>query len=357
MLKGSMRGANPRPHEILKGTETMKCSCFSPLLKAINAYLQKADDDLEDELAAAGFADTDRTMNAIRSMEDFVAAAGEALDLQAFANDIWPGVRLNDQLAKKLTEIFKKRFTELMPGLVETYLHRTDTMLDVPRISKITTGWIETWSAKLGDMMQLNSHTELENILTEGLRNGDGIAVFTRKILDSGIRDEYYKARRVSVTEVLRAHNVAHQEAFMQSPSVIEKTMLPWMAKRLAKRSGLRCWASMETHTTLCTRSILFFRREKVSTAIASVTRLLTRKSWVCPWKTKRPFSRKSSTRWMTNGRRSLTPETGRRQGSRHRRGQKLPVKPFLPGVYSDITNHIKCAWSAKERPPARNPA
>ena len=213
----------------------MKCSCFSPLLKAINAYLQKADDDLEDELAAAGFADTDRTMNAIRSMEDevaaalvaetqlFVAAAGEALDLQAFANDIWPGVRLNDQLAKKLTEIFKKRFTELMPGLVETYLQRTDTMLDVPRISKITTGWIETWSAKLGDMMQLNSHTELENILTEGLRNGDGIAVFTRKILDSGIRDEYYKARRVSVTEVLRAHNVAHQEAFMQSPSVIEK--------------------------------------------------------------------------------------------------------------------------------------
>ena len=211
------------------------CSCFKPLLKAINAYLEKADGDLEDELAAAGFANTGDTMDTLRALEDevaaalieetqlFVSAAGSAVDLQAFANDIWPGVRLNDQLAKKLTEIFKKRFTELMPSLVEAYIQRSDNMLAVSRISKLTTGWIETWSVQLGDLMQLNSHTEIEKILAEGLNNGDGIAVFTQKILDSGIRDEYYKARRVSLTEVLRAHNVAQQEAFMQSPSVMQK--------------------------------------------------------------------------------------------------------------------------------------
>lgn len=50
-----------------------------------------------------------------------------------------------------------------------------------------------------------------------------GLGEFTRSILDSGIRDEYYKARRVAVTEVLRAHSVAQQEAFMQSPAVEEK--------------------------------------------------------------------------------------------------------------------------------------
>ena len=110
-----------------------------------------------------------------------------------------------------------------MPGLVSTYLERTDKELSASRISKLTTGWIEEWSEDLAELMQLNSHTEIETILETGLANGDGIAVFTQNILDSGIRDEYYKARRVSVTEVLRAHNVAQQEAFMQSPSVTQK--------------------------------------------------------------------------------------------------------------------------------------
>ena len=71
--------------------------------------------------------------------------------------------------------------------------------------------------------MQLNSHKEIERLLEKGLAEGQGMAEFTRAILDSGIRDEYYKARRVAVTEVLRAHSVAQQEAYMQSPAVSEK--------------------------------------------------------------------------------------------------------------------------------------
>ena len=71
--------------------------------------------------------------------------------------------------------------------------------------------------------MQLNSHKEIESILEKGLQDGSSIQEFTRSIIDSGIRDEYYKARRVAVTEVLRAHSAAQQEAFMQSPAVEEK--------------------------------------------------------------------------------------------------------------------------------------
>ena len=51
-----------------------RCNC-GKLLKAINAYLEKADGDLEEELAAAGFADADKTIKAIGSLEDDVAAA------------------------------------------------------------------------------------------------------------------------------------------------------------------------------------------------------------------------------------------------------------------------------------------
>ena len=210
------------------------CNCAA-LLKAIDAYLEKADNDLKDELAAAGFAEADKTIEAISSMEDevaaalvaetelFTSAAAKAKDLETFARDIWPKVKQNDALAKKLKGVFEEALSELVPDLVETYIQRSDKELSIPRISKLTTGWIEEWSEDLADLMQLNSQTEIETILETGLTNGDSIAVFTQNILDSGIRDEYYKARRVSVTEVLRAHNVAQQEAFMQSPSVTGK--------------------------------------------------------------------------------------------------------------------------------------
>lgn len=212
----------------------MRCNC-GKLLKAIDAYIAKVDSGLQDELASAGFVDAGNTMDAIRALEDDVAAAlveetqtvttaaGKAVDLQTFANEIWPGVQLDDQLAAQLTEIFKTRLVELMPGLIESYLKRTDNQLTISQVSKATTDWIGKWSAQLGDLMQLNSHSQIETILAEGLKNGSSIAEFTQAILDSGIRNEYYRARTVSVTEVLRAHNVAQQEAFMQSPAVAQK--------------------------------------------------------------------------------------------------------------------------------------
>jgi uncharacterized protein with gpF-like domain len=95
--------------------------------------------------------------------------------------------------------------------------------LKLERVSKCTTAWVKEWSEELGEIMQLNSHKEIEKILTKGLQDGKGIAEFTSDIINSGIRNEYYKARRVAVTEVLRAHSVAQQEAFMQSPAVSEK--------------------------------------------------------------------------------------------------------------------------------------
>ena len=71
--------------------------------------------------------------------------------------------------------------------------------------------------------MKLNSHKEIEDILKKGLKDGSNRYTYSRDILDSGIRDEYYKARRAAITEVLRAHSVAQQEAFMQSPAVKKK--------------------------------------------------------------------------------------------------------------------------------------
>lgn len=210
------------------------CQCKA-LLKAIDAYLQKADDDLEEALEDEGYCEPKKTVKTISELEDeiaealleetdyFLSAAEKAVDLDTFAKEIWPGIVLNDELRAKLALIFLERFTEFVPEFTEYYVKATDKGLKVKKVSKRTTAWIKNWSEELADIMQLNSHKEIERILNKGLEDGIGIEEFTRNIMDSGIRDEHYKARRTAVTEVLTAHRAAQQEAFVQSPAVEEK--------------------------------------------------------------------------------------------------------------------------------------
>ena len=211
------------------------CMACQPLIKAIDAYLAKADGDLADALKAEGYAEPQATIGYMQGIEDdvaealveetdyFLAEAEKAADLETFAADIWPRVKLNDRLKAKLATAFTEHLSEFMPEFVAYYIAQTDRSLKLEVVSKRTVAWVESWSEQLGEIMQLNSHKEIETILTKGLKDGTGIASFTREILDSGIRDEYYKARRVALTEVLGAHSVAQQEAFMQSPAVVDK--------------------------------------------------------------------------------------------------------------------------------------
>ncbi len=211
------------------------CVNCRPLIKAIDAYIQKVDSDLSDELEMQGFLEPEKTVEYIQDIEDGVVEAlleetdyilveaEKTIDLETFAEDIWTKVKLNDMVKDKLVTIFTENFDKFMPEFIEYYIAQTDRDLKLLQVSKRTTAWVKSWSKDLGEIMKLNSHNEIERILENGLKNGKGIAAFTREILDSGIRDEYYKARRVAITEVLRAHSVAQQEAFMQSPAVREK--------------------------------------------------------------------------------------------------------------------------------------
>lgn len=211
------------------------CLKCQGLINAIDAYIEKADGDLEDELKVEGYGKPKKTVKYIEDIEDevaealleetdyFVSMAEESVDLETFASDVWPKVKAGDALKGKLVTIFEEQLSEFMPEYVGYYIAQTDKNLILSEVSKRTTAWVSSWSEELADIMKLNSHKEIEAILNKGLENGDGIQAFTRAILDSGIRDEYYKARRVAVTEVLRAHSVAQQEAFMQNPAVSKK--------------------------------------------------------------------------------------------------------------------------------------
>ena len=210
------------------------CVC-SGLIKAIDAYIEKANGDLADALGKEGYEKPKKTVKYVESIEDdvadalveetdyFVAEAEKAVDLESFAEDVWPKVKIGDALKEKLVTVFKENLAKFMPEFVGYYIAQTDKDLKLEQVSKRTSAWVRSWSEELAELMKLDSHKQIERILDKGLQNGSSVAIFTREIMDSGIRDEYYRARRVAITEVLRAHSVAQQEAFMQSPSVSKK--------------------------------------------------------------------------------------------------------------------------------------
>ena len=227
----------------------MKCGC-KRLLKAVDAYIAKADDDLVDALTEAGFLDAEGTVSEASTLEERVAAAltaetdyildgiKEAADLEEFAKTVWPKLKKGDTCAKDLFDIFLEELEAFLPTLVSGYIVQIDADLLLGQMSKRTSEWAKSWSGQLADIMQLDSHTTIENLLTTALEEGQSVADFTLAIQESGIREEYYRARRTAITELLRAHSAASQEAIMQAPAVEEKVWVHTGSYRTTPRQN-----------------------------------------------------------------------------------------------------------------------
>lgn len=221
---------------IQKAGETMATTTYQPLIKAIDAYLQKADDDLTEMFEEEGRAEPKDSVKAIGSIEDKVEDS-----LSKETNRIISAIKKHKTLAALLTagvldeifsdntcrneikEIMSDELNALVPKLVKCYVRNVDAELKINSVSKRTLAWIDNWSGELADMMKLSDKETISKIIQDGLTHDNDIASVTRAIMDSGIRDEYYRARRVAVTEVLRADNVSKQEAAMQNPCIKEK--------------------------------------------------------------------------------------------------------------------------------------
>ena len=209
------------------------CLNCKSLINAINRYIIKADDNLEKLLEEEGRVESKKTVKYISAIEretaealvaetEYFISEIEKCDNLEQAEKIFKKIKNNDFCLEKLKPVFKEKFASLIKLSAKGYIKKTDGELTISKLSKRTVAWIEDWIEELADIMRINSHKEIENILKKGLENGDSVAVFTQNILESGIRDEYYKARRVAVTEVLRAHNTSRLEDFLQDPSVCE---------------------------------------------------------------------------------------------------------------------------------------
>lgn len=211
------------------------CLQCKPLIKAIDAYLAKEDNDLAEQLAAEGYLKPQESVDTINDLEEVVtqllkdeadellSELDEAVDLQTFFEDNWPKLKKNSKLAKQLFKVFRDEFERLMPQYVEAYIQQIDAALTVTAITKRTTAWISEWCSDLAELMKLETHAEIESVLTAGIKDGLSVSEIARKIAESGIRDPGYRARRAALTEVLRAHGYSQLESYIQSPAVDEK--------------------------------------------------------------------------------------------------------------------------------------
>lgn len=206
------------------------------ILDAIDRYLAKADDGLADTLEEEGFAEAEETVKAINSLQEDVAEALQS-QTEAFVAALedapegdWEEVQKNvagmledDDIAERIGEAAAAMFEAEVPKLATVYMKETDGELVVDAIRKRTESWFASWSEELGRLMHISTHKEIADAIKRTIDEGEGIPELTRKIMDGGWRSEYYKAKRVAVTEVLRAHSVAREEAIQQSPSTDRK--------------------------------------------------------------------------------------------------------------------------------------
>ncbi len=217
------------------------CTECLDLIKAIDAYIAKADEELIERLRAEGFADPEETVKHINDLEEQVAevlqeqnndfekvlknviaiiTAGSFVgDAQKVLFDMFEKFKLTDDISEKLFQVFYDEFSDYIPKLSNVYMSDLDPGLVVDQITHKTTDWITQWSYDLANLMNLNTHTDIERILKRGLESGKGIPEIARDILDDGIRNTYYEAKRVAQTEILRAHSVSRNESIMQSPA------------------------------------------------------------------------------------------------------------------------------------------
>ncbi len=206
------------------------------IIEAIDKYLVKADDELSDVLTDEGYADAEDSVKAINAMQEEIAETlqnqtDDLVEALAAEQDSgWAAAQKKvsemldgDDIAEQVQEAAADMFQTEVPKLATVYMQETDGDLVVDVIRQRTKSWISSWSQRLGQLMKINTHQQITDIIQRTIDQGESIETLTRKIMDGGWRNEHYQARRVAVTEVLRVHSVAREEAIQQSPSTDRK--------------------------------------------------------------------------------------------------------------------------------------
>ncbi len=171
------------------------------IIGAIDQYLAKADDDLADSLADEGYAEAEDTVDAINAMQDEVAetllnqtndfvtaletATGSGWgEAQRAVSEMMDGDDIAEQVEGAAADMLQTQ----IPKLASTYMQETDGELVVDIIRQRTQNWIASWSQRLGELMKINTHQQISDIIQSTIDKGESIEKLTRKIMDGGWR-------------------------------------------------------------------------------------------------------------------------------------------------------------------------
>lgn len=208
------------------------------IVDAIEQYLAKADDDLKKTLKEEGYAEPKETVAAVNALEEEIAnvlheqtdslletlqaAEDEGADAEELQRRIASFLEA-DTIAERVEEATIDMFDTYIPEFANVYIEETDGDLIVENLRSRTWDWITNFGRIAGAWQQTSTHESILSLVKDTIDNGTSIADLTRKIQEGGWRNEYYQARRYALTETLRAHSVAHEEAIQQSPACDEK--------------------------------------------------------------------------------------------------------------------------------------
>lgn len=208
-----------------------------PLIDAIDRYIAKADDDLEDTLEEEGYAGVEDAIEFVSKLEEsindtlegdsleFLKRIQKATGVDDFILEVWPDIKNSDDLQKELYKIFRKQFDEMMHCFTyEWMLAENPVLAGVDKeITRPAEAFIEGWSDELSRIMNLNTKDAMEKMLLKAQKNSWSIDELAEAIGDSGIRNHGYRSRRVALTEMLRAESYAQQESMVQNPLCYKK--------------------------------------------------------------------------------------------------------------------------------------
>lgn len=207
------------------------CNCKN-LLKAIDCYISKADEDLEEQLTESGYVDAEDSVKSASDLEDEIAAvlskqtsdlakklqkAGSWNKAKEIINTYFSA---DSAVGEALTAIFREYYDGTVLTTASSYIKTTAGDMVVSQLRQRTQAWMESWSSELAELMELSSQEQMGTLIQSSIEAGESVADLSRKLIEEGIRNEEWRARRAALTEMLRAHSVAQNEAIMQSPVV-----------------------------------------------------------------------------------------------------------------------------------------
>ncbi|MCU4667633.1 phage minor head protein [Bacillus paralicheniformis] len=212
------------------------------LLNSLNVFIRKAEEDDEKSLVEVipDFPGLSKIPGYVQEYEKKVARllrsqrkkflnglngfvskdSKETLEaiLVYFTQNLFAGDDFEEQF-QELTEGFLQQTIEELASVIMDSL---DPEVPFKALSSRSIKWIKSWSEELAEIMKLNTHEAVENILTEAIENGSSIQDIELTLRDLPQFDRA-RARTTAITEVLAASSAAQQEAYSQSPAVIAK--------------------------------------------------------------------------------------------------------------------------------------